>query len=529
MARGFRLIAVAGLSALAAPVVRAEDLKLVKAVIVTRHGIRVPYAPLEEVTVDVFSQDEKRHWFPDPKEWGADVIAALTPHAETVLASMGAYFREAVLGDRDGSFTIYSDVDSTKRDINTAISFFKGAFPNANVTMKDMYGPGSNPVEQQYIKYLMDQGQPGHGPCPISGDNQDLLNGETGGSLARVSEEQKINVMRMNDLLDCCKPELCEKTGNSSYGDKCTLMSLPTKWEGAKNYWEDFTGPLTVAAKLAEYIQLLYLNGMDWQKLVPGMTVDDLAMAMHMHEESMAIADDYWNSVNAGSEMLVHVAGTMEQAVNGNSAALKDLKSKPEDLLVYYAAHDINIYFLRRLLRLEWLTESFNPNQSPPGGFLLFELLTSSAPAKDGKPEYFVKVFFMSSSMTQQREATKLSAANPGSKSFAVIPRCASGPELSCPFEDFKKLVAAEMRKDCIKLLDPSFLQPNEDQPEGADGGVSPTVYWLTAVAAVVLGGALGAILTTVLGRRRSARTVGASGVQPLTQNDISLVVARES
>ena len=36
--------------------------------------------------------------------------------------------------------------------------------------------------------------------------------------------------------------------------------------------------------------------------------------------------------------------------------------------LVYYAGHDINLYFLRTLLRLHWLTSSWNADESMPGG-----------------------------------------------------------------------------------------------------------------------------------------------------------------
>ena len=110
---------------------------------------------------------------------------------------------------------------------------------------------------------------------------------------------------------------------------------------------------------------------------------------------------------------------------------------------IYYAAHDINIYLLRKLLRLNWLTESFNPNQSPPGGFLMFVLYSSPSPSSssssssssDGTTEgraqeasghmgaeaaeavagtrYYVKAFFVSQSYRQQREATPLTAADP--------------------------------------------------------------------------------------------------------------------
>merc|ERR1711920_610513 len=108
-----------------------------------------------------------------------------------------------------------------------------------------------------------------------------------------------------------------------------------------------------------------------------------------------------WNSRNAASELFVHLAATMQQAVTGEDIA--GVKSKASDSLVYYAAHDINIYLIRRFLRLNWLTTSFNPNQSPPGGMLVFVLY--STPGANGK-DHFVKAFFMTQSMRQQREAS---------------------------------------------------------------------------------------------------------------------------
>eukprot|EP01043_Picozoa_sp_COSAG02_P030236 COSAG02_NODE_1922_length_10360_cov_38.101452_10_plen_85_part_00 len=80
---------------------------------------------------------------------------------------------------------------------------------------------------------------------------------------------------------------------------------------------------------------------------------------LRLHEESMNIADDDWNAQNAGSEMLVHLAASFQQMVDGPTAPpIVGLRSDPTDVLVYYAAHDINIYLLRKLLKLNWLTES---------------------------------------------------------------------------------------------------------------------------------------------------------------------------
>merc|ERR1719476_1243646 len=99
----------------------------------------------------------------------------------------------------------------------------------------------------------------------------------------------------------------------------------------------------------------------------------------------MDIPDDYWNSRNAASELLVHLAATMQQTVGHGD--ISGLHSRATDSLVYYAAHDINIYLIRRFLRLNWLTDSFNPNQSPPGGMLVFVLYSRAN--EDKSKDYF--------------------------------------------------------------------------------------------------------------------------------------------
>merc|ERR1740117_2619163 len=115
--------------------------------------------------------------------------------------------------------------------------------------------------------------------------------------------------------------------------------------------------------------------------------------------------------------------------------------------MVYYAGHDLNIYFIRALLGLKWLTESYNPNQSPLGGMLRFELLRDSV----GNP--FVKIFFESQSYSQQRNASPLGGDDGAvpDRVFVSIPRCAMGPEGSCPFDVFKEIAGLALDTRCVR------------------------------------------------------------------------------
>ena len=99
-----------------------------------------------------------------------------------------------------------------------------------------------------------------------------------------------------------------------------------------------------------------------------------------------------------------------------------------------------------------------NPNESPPGGFLEFDL--SSTETREGR-EFFVKAFFVSQTYQQMRAASPLTATDPASRVFAAIPDCAGGPELSCPFEEFKALVLREIKEECVQLTNVSALKPS--------------------------------------------------------------------
>jgi hypothetical protein len=180
----------------------------------------------------------------------------------------------------------------------------------------------------------------------------------------------------------------------------------------------------------------------------------------------------------------------MQQTV-GNEDSIKGLHSRATDSLVYYAAHDINIYFIRKLLRLNWMTTSFNPNQSPPGGMLIFVLYSDSSSKR-----HYVKAYFMSQSMRQQRDATKLSATDPASLVFAIIPKCSGGPEWSCPFEEFKQLVLSEIKPECVKLVDTKVLR----EKRHPDGGW--WMYWIVGVVALLIGALWGFLMTRMCGNR---------------------------
>lgn len=186
---------------------------------------------------------------------------------------------------------------------------------------------------------------------------------------------------------------------------------------------------------------MLYLNGMDYTKTT-SLDPFRLARLVDLHQREMDLQENFWATQAFGSELLGHIQATMDQLLFAQDNPR--LLSKSSNKFVYYAAHDINIYFLRNFFRLNWRTRSFNQNQAMPGGMLVFELLEGA------QGQFFVKVFFMSASYDQQRYAEDMTPPfAPPDRVFTAIPGCAQGPEFSCPYANFKAIVQEVIRPEC--------------------------------------------------------------------------------
>jgi hypothetical protein len=118
---------------------------------------------------------------------------------------------------------------------------------------------------------------------------------------------------------------------------------------------------------------------------------------MNMQTLSLNLSENWEETLSCGSDLMAHIAATLLQAVDGRDRS--GVFTAAQDRFVYYAGHDVNLVYLRRLLRLSWLTESWNPNQAMPGGTLLLELRSSQPTA--GPKAYAVKLFFASASYDQ--------------------------------------------------------------------------------------------------------------------------------
>jgi len=426
-----------------------QGLTLEKILIVSRHGVRTPF-PLSGGTNN-FSKDE-RAWsdtgaspFPE-KAWGAPGIGYLTEHAVASLNSFGAYLRNRLVQDSaflppdcasaQALMTLYADNDnSTQRDYHTTVALMQGLYPGCNFTIN---------YDAEYVLPLFNiGGSPVPDPsCNLPSKEHYLAS--VGGDMQSVSEDHAGLIMQLSDAVGCCKPALC---GGLT---PCTLMNITTEY--TKLWFNPWNGPIFVGAAVAEYLQMMYLNGMPWNEVAQHTSEQELlSQIVRLHTWGM---DFIWNpeaSRSYGASLGVHIAATAMQLMQDKE--IKNLRSSPDDKLVFYAAHDTNLLVLRRVLQLDYKLRSFNEDQYVPAQFLVFELLSA-------RGVVYVKVYEEAMTNAQQRAGTLHGFVDPPSRVFVVIPGCSDGPEDSCPLTRFSEIVLAGINEKCSAVVDPDDLRP---------------------------------------------------------------------
>jgi len=95
---------------------------------------------------------------------------------------------------------------------------------------------------------------------------------------------------------------------------------------------------------------------------------------------------------------------------------------------------------------ISWLLPSYQQDDVPPSGALIFSLWRSS---DDGR--HSVRVQFVAQTLDQMHEAIRLSLSNPPPIANVFVPGCSTAQEgFSCEWRDFHRAVQA--------AIDPAFV-----------------------------------------------------------------------
>jgi 4-phytase/acid phosphatase len=99
--------------------------------------------------------------------------------------------------------------------------------------------------------------------------------------------------------------------------------------------------------------------------------------------------------------------------------------------------HDTNLSNLSGMLGLSWRLPGYQPDDTPPGGALVFSIWQ-----RPGAADYFVRAQYLAQTLEQMKDATPLSLSAPPAEEDLSIPSCESANASSgCAWDIFAKVI----------------------------------------------------------------------------------------
>jgi 4-phytase/acid phosphatase len=405
-----RLLAIVRCALIAAwPLAAAPRLAYV--VIVSRHGVRAP--TWDNARLNQYSAEPWPEWDVPPGN--------LTPHGRALIRLMGAYYRDWLSGEHlihpegcQDAPHIYIRADKDQRTVETGRALADSLLPGCGIGVhwqpdgrSDALFSGTGvPDVERSLAAVRDR--LGRDPQKLAADHR-----------AALDTLQSILRGRTN--------------GAAEVGVSVTGKSV------------ELTGPFATGSTFSENLLLEYAEGMQGKALGWGrLTRENLNLVMELHS---AYADlmrrTPYLARARGSNLLAHVLQSMEQAASGKATA--GALGQAGDAILALAGHDTNLSNLSGMLGLSWKLPGYQPDDTPPGGALIFSLWRDSETGR-----FAVKLRFLAQTLDQMRGAGPLSAATPPASQDVPLPGCeAAQGDRGCPWETARLLLQ--------KAIDPQF------------------------------------------------------------------------
>jgi 4-phytase/acid phosphatase len=414
-----RLLAIVLVALIAAWPLAAAP-RLVYVVIVTRHGVRAPTWDSARL-----NQCSAEPW----PEWGVPP-GNLTPHGRELIRLMGAYYRDWLVGEhlirRDGCQDaphIYIRADKDQRTLETGRALAESIEPGCGIGIHAQ--------------------QEGQSDALFSGTGTPDPERSLAAVRDRLGPDPRKLIAGHREALDALQFIL---RGRADVPDDINVY--------LKGKSVELTGPFATGSTFSENLLLEYANGIAGAALGWGrLTRENLNRVLELH----AVYTDLMRRTPYlarahGSNLLAHVLRSMEQAASGKSTA--GALGQPGDVLLVLSGHDTNLSNLSGMLGLSWNLPGYQPDDTPPGGALIFSLWRDS-----GTGQFSVKLRYLAQTLDQMRNASPLSVAAPPASQDVSLPGCeaAQGDE-GCPWETARSVLQ--------KAIDPEFTSWEPHPPD---------------------------------------------------------------
>ena len=336
--------------------------KILKIVILSRHGVRAPTQ--NRTTLDQWSNKTWPRWpvrYGYLTERGSELVTAQWKAIRPTLTEQGLLPENSC--PAPSSYTLIADRDQRTRE--TAIAIFDGLAPGCGIKPQagSQYDRLFHPSENE-----------------LAALNTDKVLGELKLRIDRLNDDPAAiaALNRIQEITDCCGPALCTKIAHEN---SCTIPELSTRTslDRRKNKPE-VSGKWPVASSIAEIMLLEYGQWPDRNAGWGQVNENILRQIVPLHDKVFDAVNRTPALARAGGR---HLMKAIEKA----------LLSPETPALNFFVGHDTNIANIGGLMGVNWNVPEQGTNPTPPGGFLTFELWQKADGEREIRVNYHAPTF----------------------------------------------------------------------------------------------------------------------------------------
>jgi 4-phytase/acid phosphatase len=382
-------------------------------VIITRHGVRSPTWTRERL--NQYSSEPWPEWNVPPGN--------LTPHGRVLMQLMGSYYREWLSSGHLLSETgcevagrIYIHADTDERTLATGRALADTLLPGCAVSVHSAPEGSHDPL---------------FSPSAAGAAKPDweiaaqAVRARLGDNPQQFPDSHRAAFEALQHVL-------------AGGGTPKKLIGPPEEISvSVTNKGIELSEPLGLASTLSEDLLLEYAEGMKGKDLAWGrLDADTLLRVLELHAAYADLTRRTPYLARArGSNLLEHVLRSIEQAETGKAAP--GALDPPGTTVLVLVGHDTNLSNLSGILGLSWHLPGYQPDDTPPGGALIFSLWQQSDSGR-----YFVRTQYLAQTLEQMRSSSPLTLATPPAKEDVTVAGCESATvTIGCSWDIFTKAI----------------------------------------------------------------------------------------
>ena len=393
------------------------NLKMVKAVLLMRHGVRPPTSTPK---FQVYSAAP----LPTNGAWGAP-DGNLTPNGAALVGALARverslYSAKGIIAPTGcpaaGDVFIWAD-NAAERTLATGAALATSLYTGCGLAAGASASATADPIFTPTF------------PLNTAAAQAAVL-ARMGGSFAPLQSLLAPLFSTMTSVTQCCSVTLCQQNGLSG---PCGFGDLPwsiTVSGGALS----LNGPLANGSSLSQIFELEYANGFTGANLGYGalnetgvQTLEQLYTTKYGYFDRTPIL-----AANKGSNIAQQMLDAVEEGIGTTPFG-----GPPNARLTVYVGHDTQLAALGGILNLHWALPTFPADDMPPASTLGFELLTDAA------GNYYVRPIFLALTLDAMHAGLPKASFQPPVYQALQLPGCDLDNGRLCSLGVFEKLMSA--------------------------------------------------------------------------------------